>query len=130
MSPIDPEVKNKLEEIDCDLREHDLRLRDLERGFERNTIILQTVTEGQNKLEDRMIRLENTTLSNHNVLLGSLNQLMINRENNDTNIKINEINNDTNKQISKHDNLTRILLQLLILITAISAGIYTGVNII
>ena len=108
MSPIDPEVKNKLQEIDCDLREHNTRLIDLEKQFTRQDQKLTNVENG-------VTEIKNTILTTNTTVIGLISQLIITKK-----------NNESQEKISKFDNLTKIFLQVLAFGGTVLASIYFG----
>jgi hypothetical protein len=94
---IDPEVKEKLEE-------HDDRIRSLEIQSAKTEQMLVNIQEGQKETKEHLCKLENTTLNSHNVLVNSMNQLLVKKE----------------------ENNAKIILKILGIIAGITAGVFAG----
>lgn len=125
----DLEIKEKFNDIDGSLKEHDNRIKSLELEFAKTNITLDYLKESHDELKQSMKSLENTVVQNNNITLTSLNQLnsyLITKETNDTQKLINQNNNDTAKKISIADNLGKIVLGLIGLAGTIIGSIYAG----
>lgn len=103
--------------INSDLKEridnHEERIRYLEIDSARNQETLSHLIKNQEELKHGIQKLENTTINNNNAILNTLNQLVITKD-----------NNNTQKSISKYTNITLILKQLLITGGAVIIGIW------
>jgi len=106
------ELKEKVEEHNELLKNHDERLRILEINKARTEEIISNLTKNHKELKSDIQELRNTTLNTNNAVLNSINQLIIARD-----------NNDTQKNINKNTNITQIIKQFLVTISAIVVGI-------
>ena len=107
---IEPEVQQKFNEIDEDLKDYNVRIRSLELEMAKQGETLEYIKQSNDEIKDNQKRMENNSLQNQNSVLSILNQLVINKNDNDTQLKINQINNESQKNISKIDNKTKIII--------------------
>jgi len=112
MTPIEPDVQQRFDEIEDDLKDYDTRLRNLEIGFAKQTETLNFVKQGQEELKQSVKGLENTLINTNNSVLNSINQLLISKD-----------TNNTQKKISKYNSNTRIVVQTIIGLTALGTAI-------
>jgi len=112
MSPIEPEVQQRFDEIEDDLKDYDTRLRNLEIGFAKQTETLNFVKQGQEELKQSVKGMENTLINTNNSVLNSINQLLISKD-----------NNSTQKKISKQENNAKVIIQTIIGLTALGTAI-------
>jgi len=112
---IDKDVEKRFEEIDEDLKDHNNRLKVLEIEFAKTNTTLEYLKQSNDDIKDSLKRVENNNLQNQNIILNSLNQLVVNKE-----------KNKSQEKISKFDNLTKISVQIIITGGLLIGGILSG----
>lgn len=112
---LEPEVKDILDEHGDRLSDHDNRIKDLEIGKAKTDQILTNIQENQKEFKADIKRLENITLNHQNTMLNSMNQLLFNKE-----------ENQTKKEINRNNNATSIILKVTVGILAILGSLFTG----
>lgn len=112
---LDIDVKKKIETHDRQLDNHEERIKDLEFNNVKTNEQLHYMSQGQDELKQELKeglqRMENTNLSNYNNILSMLSQLIMCKE-----------NNETQKSITKANNWNKIIIQILIIVGGIFAG--------
>jgi len=109
---MDLEIKEVLDGHTEILEKHSEEIKQLQIQYARTDERLISMEVSQKKLEKGIDRLENLTLNNHNTIINTLNQLIMSKN-----------DNDTKKEVSKKTNNTNIIIQVIIGVTAIGAGL-------
>jgi predicted nuclease with TOPRIM domain len=99
------------------IEDHEGRIRTLESDNIRSQEILKNLEKNHEELKSDIRKLENTTLNTNNAILNSINQLISNKD-----------NNETKKVIAKSNNKTEIIKQFLVTISAVVCGVLGAVQ--
>lgn len=124
------DIKNKIEEHDGRLQDHENRINKVEtisEGLKENQNQMKSSLE---KLESGFDKLENTILSQNTIMLGAFNQFITNKQTYDTEKEIVKLNKETEKKINFGDNVTKVVIQVLVLASTVIGSIWAGSKII
>lgn len=119
---IDPDVKeildehgDKLTQHENKIAQHDLEIKNLQFQGVEQKVILENIKDCQTETKKDVSELKNIILTQNNAMLNSMNNLIINKN-----------DNETKKEINSSNNITKIILKVLGVIGIIIASLYTG----
>jgi len=104
------EIKEKFNDIHEKIINHDERLSKIEVGMVKQSESLKYVIKNQEELSADIKLMDSKSTTNNNLILGSLNSLILNKQNNETKI-----------ETAKIDGKSKVYIQICILIGSIIA---------
>ena len=124
-------IKEKFDDVENLLRDHDGRLRSLEISWTQQAESLANVKQGQEDLKKSMEKIEGQRLTNHNAMLSGLNSLIINKNDNLTKLELSKNEKESKVETAKIENKSKIYIQLFIFLgslVTVASGMYIAMK--